>query len=106
MNKKTYKVANDMIPAEALHPGELIADEIEYRGIKQKDLAKTTGIASTMLNEIIHGKRNITAQIAIKLEKALDIDAEYWMRLQMRYEIDSIRIKMRKDIDKSKLTPK
>lgn len=105
MNKKNYKSANELIPAEATHPGELIFDEIEYRGIKQKDLAVAMGIAPTVLSEIIHGKRNLTAELAIKLEKALDIDAAYWMRLQVKYEIDSIRIKHRKEIKHSSLSP-
>ncbi len=96
MNKqKTYKIEPDTIPAKATHPGVLLFDEIEYRGISQKELADSINIAPTVLSEIIHGKRNLTAALALKLEKALDIDAITWMRLQIKYDIDSLRIKER-----------
>jgi antitoxin HigA-1 len=93
--KKTYKLTNDMIPGQAFHPGVLLFDEIEYRGISQKELAGNMNIAPTILSEIIHGKRNLTAALALKLEKALDIDAITWMRLQIKFDIDSLRIKER-----------
>jgi len=93
--KKTYKITNDMVPGQAFHPGVLLHDEIEYRGLSQKELADTMHIAPTVLNEILHGKRNLTAALALKLEKALDIDAMTWMRLQIKFDIDSIRIKER-----------
>jgi addiction module HigA family antidote len=93
--KKTYKLTNDMIPGQAFHPGVLLYDEIEYRGISQKELANKMDIAPTVLSEILHGKRNITAALALKLEKALDIDAITWMRLQVKFDIDILRIKER-----------
>ncbi len=107
MNRqKGIKLTKEMIPGQATHPGELIFDEIEYREIKQKDLAEAMNIAPNVLSEIIHGKRNLTAELALRLEKALDIDAAFWMRLQVKFEIDSIRIKHRKEIKHSALTPK
>ena len=102
----TIKLTKDIIPSHATHVGVLLADEIEYRNIKQKDLADTMNIAPNVLSEIIHGKRNLTPQLAIKLEYALDIDAAFWMRLQVKYEIDTIRIKHRNKIKHSKLSKK
>ena len=93
--KNTYKITPDTIPGKATHPGVLLFDEIEYRGISQKQLADSMNIAATVLSEIIHGKRNLTAALALKLEKALDIDAITWMRLQVKFDIDSLRIKER-----------
>jgi HTH-type transcriptional regulator / antitoxin HigA len=90
--KQTFKQTKDILPAHATHPGQLIADEIEFRELKQKELADTMQIAPNILNEIIHGKRNITAPVALKLEKALGIEAIYWMRLQVKYDIDSLKI--------------
>ena len=82
------------IPFEATHPGILIRDELEVRDdINQKDLAKEMGVKASFLNEIIKGKRPITADYAIILEKILGIPADYWMRFQSRYEIDKARIK-------------
>ncbi len=85
---------NTIIPFEATHPGTLIKDELEVRDdITQKDLAILLGVKPSFLNEIIKGKRPVTADIAILLEKALDIPADYWMRFQSQYEIDSAKIK-------------
>lgn len=92
---KTYAITKNTIPAHATHPGVLLQDELEHRELKQKDLANAMLIAPTVLNEIIHGKRNLTAELALKLEKALDIDAITWMRLQVKFDIDSLRIKER-----------
>ena len=89
----TIKLTKNILPSHATHPGVLIADEIESREITQKQLADAMGIAPNIISEIIHGKRNLTPGVAVKMERAIDIDANYLMRLQMRYEIDEIRIK-------------
>jgi len=94
---------NQITPFEATHPGTLIKDELEVRDdIKQKDLAELLGVKPSFLNEIIKGKRPITADIAILLEKTLEIPADYWMKFQSQYEIDCARIK-EKNINKIKL---
>ena len=90
------------IPFEATHPGILIKDELEVRNdINQKELAKEMGVKASFLNEIIKGKRPITADYAIILEKILGIPADYWMRFQSQYEIDKARIK-EKNIERIK----
>ncbi len=81
------------IPYEATHPGVLLADEIKTREISQKELAANLGVLPSFLNEILKGKRNITADFAILLEKILDIPADYWMRFQAQYDIDKARLK-------------
>lgn len=81
------------IPFEASHPGSLLLDEIKFRNLNQKELAKEMEIQPSLFNEIIKGKRALTADIAILLEKILEIPADYWMRLQSQYEIDLARIK-------------
>ena len=95
------KLANDLIPGSAMHPGELLKDELAARDMKQINLAKELGIAKNLMSEIIHGKRNLTPELAVRLEDALGIKAEFWMKYQVGYEIDSIRIKYRKAIEKS-----
>lgn len=90
-------------PFESTHPGVLIKDELEIRDdIIQKDLAQLLGVKPSFLNEIIKGKRPITADLAILLEKSLDIPADYWMKFQSQYEIDCARIK-EKNINKIEL---
>jgi HTH-type transcriptional regulator/antitoxin HigA len=97
------EATNHTIPFEATHPGVLIKDELEFRDtIKQKDLAQLLGVKPSFLNEIIKGKRPITADLAIVLEKILEIPADYWMKFQSQYEIDCARIK-EKNINKIKL---
>ncbi|NOX45416.1 MAG: HigA family addiction module antidote protein, partial [Chlorobi bacterium] len=81
-------------PFTATHPGVLIKDELDARPeLKQKDLAKELGVKASFINEIINGKRPITANIAILLEKVLGIPADYWMKFQSQFEIDKARIK-------------
>mgnify|MGYP003999476695 FL=1 len=92
----------EILPFEATHPGTLILDEIKASNIKQKDLAIEIGVLPTFLNEIIKGKRAITADFAILLEKALEIPADFWMRFQSQYEIDKARLK-KKNIRKIEL---
>lgn len=91
MNKKR------IIPFEATHPGELIKDELVERGIKQKQLAKEMGIAPSVLSETIHGKRSVSLNMAIALEKVLNIPAEIWMNMQTQYELDVEAIAKRKN---------
>lgn len=96
------KTQNYITPFEATHPGVLIKDELDARSdINQKDLAKELGVKASFLNEIIKGKRPITADYAIILEKALEIPATYWMKFQTQFEIDKARIK-EKNIEKIK----
>ncbi|HYK75862.1 MAG TPA: HigA family addiction module antitoxin [Daejeonella sp.] len=94
---------NQSTPFEPTHPGVLIKDELDARGdMKQKDLAELLSVKPSFLNEIIKGKRPITADLAILLEKALDIPADYWMKFQSQYEIDCAKLK-EKNIHKMRL---
>lgn len=102
MSKKRI-LANDLVPGSAMHPGELLRDELDARDIKHIDLAKSLGIAKNVMSEVINGKRNITPTLAVKLEEALDIKAEFWMRYQVSYEIDKIRMKNRQAVNKANL---
>src|SRR5690606_22902418 len=90
----TLQKQQDLIPHKATHPGVLIADELDVRDdINQKDLAHLLGVKSSFLNEIIKGKRPITADTALLLEKALEISADFWLKFQAQYDLDVARIK-------------
>ncbi|NEN25317.1 HigA family addiction module antidote protein [Cryomorpha ignava] len=85
-----------LIPAQATHPGVLIKDELDATPqLTQKILAMELGVQPSFLNEIIKGKRPVTADIAILLEKILGISADYWMKFQSQYEIDKARVKQK-----------
>ena len=85
MNKK-------QTPFIATHPGELIKDELKERKLTQKELSEMTGIKPSVLSETINGKRSVSLNVAVALEKALDIPAEVWMNLQTQYDLDSAQI--------------
>lgn len=78
-------IANNLYPSAPIHPGEMIKDEIEFRGISQKALAEEIGIPASVLNEILNGKRAVTTEYALLLEAALGIEADLWLRQQSEY---------------------
>ena len=78
-------------PFYPIHPGEILKDEIEYRQLSQKMLAKQMGISYSMLNEILNGKRPITAALALLFEAALELDAEMFVSMQARYNLQTAR---------------
>lgn len=86
------KTTENIIPFKATHPGEILLDEIIANDFSQSEFAKKIGYNKSQLNEIIKGKRNINAELAILLEKALEIDAEYWLEIQKNYDLDKARI--------------
>ncbi|MES2275056.1 MAG: HigA family addiction module antitoxin [Bacteroidota bacterium] len=81
------KDGNELKTLIALHPGEFLQEEVEERGLKKSELAFKLGILPGHLSELFKGKRNITARIAVRLEKALDISAEYWLGLQSSFDL-------------------
>lgn len=84
-------IANNLVPAYPTHPGEILKDEIEYRGISQRKLAKQMGLAYSALNEILNARRPLTEKTALLFEAALGVDAEPLMRLQLKYNMQSTR---------------
>ena len=77
--------SNRLIPARAIHPGEILREELQERGIRQKDFAQTIGVQATHLNEFIKGKRNINENLAMKLESQLGVPFKTWMSLHNGY---------------------
>lgn len=71
----------------AIHPGETLGEEIEVRGMTQRRLAAELGRPVQVVNEIIRGKKAITADTAVALERVLGISAEAWMNMQATYEL-------------------
>lgn len=78
-------------PFAPTHPGEILKEEIEYRGISQKELARQIGISYTMLNEILNAKRPVTASVALMFEASLGIEAEMLVNMQTRYNMQLAR---------------
>lgn len=84
-------IANNLEPFEPTHPGELLKEEIECRGISQKELSRQTGIPYTALNEVLNCKRAITTEYALLLEAALEIESGFWLKMQMDYNVQTAK---------------
>ena len=76
-------------PKNPFHPGEILLEEfLEPRGVTQAALAEKLGWTKTRLNELIRGKRGITAAAALDLAEALGTSPKLWMNLQATYDLD------------------
>jgi len=73
-----------------IHPGEVLQDELEEIGITQTALAKHIGVLPKTINEICRGKRGISAEMAMKLSKALGGSPRFWFNLQNNWEISRL----------------
>lgn len=78
---------NKIEPYAPTHPGEVIKDEIEYRGVSQRALATQIDVSYSQLNEVLNGKRPLNTEMAMLIAAALDIDAEPLLTMQTRYDI-------------------
>ena len=78
----------DLAPAMAIPPGKTLRDEIRERGITQVELAKRMGRPTKVINQIITGKKAITADTALQLESVIGgISAMFWLRLEAGYRL-------------------
>lgn len=80
-------IANNLEPFEPTHPGELLKEELEYRGISQKKFAEQIGIPYKNLNDMLNCRRPITANTALLIEAALGISAQIFTSMQMDYNM-------------------
>lgn len=72
-----------------IHPGEILQEEfLEPMGISQYRLAKDIGVPPRRINEIVHGKRGITADTALRLSRYFGLSERFWMNLQSRYDLE------------------
>lgn len=86
----------DAYPDIAIPPGEYLAEEIGARGLSQKELAKRMGRPANAINEIINGKKAITAETALQLETVMpEIPARFWMNLEADYQLTKALIRRR-----------
>ena len=78
----------NLTPFVATHPGEMIRDELKERGMTQKQLAAEMDVKPSVLSEAVNGKRAVSVNMALALEKALGIPAEIWLNMQSQYDLD------------------
>ncbi len=82
VTKATQRSSNLAIP-----PGELLEEELEARGLSQLDLARQAGRPAQAINEIIRGKKRITPETALDLERVLGTPASFWLNLESNYQL-------------------
>ena len=79
---------NDLgFPFRPVHPGELLKDELEYRHLSQKAVAKQLGLPYTAFNEMLNGKRPVTTDFALCMEAALGVPAHILVGMQADYSL-------------------
>jgi addiction module HigA family antidote len=87
MATKNYMCANDLQPFRPVHPGELLKDELAYRHLSQRAVAKQIGLPYTAFNEILNGKRPVTTDFAMIMEAALGVSPGLLLRMQTDYNL-------------------
>src|SRR3984885_4428437 len=94
----------NLIPAA--HPGETLREDVlNPLGMSINQLAKALGITATRLNDVVRGRRGITADTALRLARYLGTSAEFWLGLQLDYELRSARQARLKEIERA-VTPR
>jgi addiction module HigA family antidote len=74
---------------DPIHPGEILMEEfLEPLGVSQYRLAKDISVPPRRINEIVHGKRSITADTALRLARFFGTTERFWLNLQVRYDLE------------------
>ncbi len=87
MTASTEKTFADVPPGWVSAPGVFLAEEIASRDMTQKALAAAMGRPAKVVNEIVRGKKAITAETALQLERVLDLPASFWLRLEAEHQL-------------------
>ena len=73
-----------------IHPGEILLEEfLKPMGISQYRLAKDISVPPRRINEIVHGKRSITADTALRFGRFFGMSPQFWLNLQNRYDLET-----------------
>lgn len=82
-----------------VHPGEVLQDELDELGLTQSALAEHLGVLPKTINEICRGKRGISAEMSMKLGRALGASPQFWLNLQNNWELSQLDESDYEDID-------
>ena len=88
-------MAIEFKPKYAVHPGVLLKEELDALHLTQKAAAEKAGVSKTVINEVIKGKRGISAELAVKLESVVESPARFWLNAQSIYDEIMARVKLR-----------
>jgi addiction module HigA family antidote len=87
--------------AVAIHPGEILKEEIEARGLSATRFALDLGVAPNRITAILNGKRAITAETALRLARYFGNSAHFWMALQADYDLVVAERDMKEEIERT-----
>jgi len=85
---------------EPIHPGEILLEEfLEPMEISQYRLAKDISVPARRINEIVHGKRSVSADTALRLSRYFGMTEQFWMNLQSRYDLELEKDRLGRRLD-------
>ena len=84
---------------ESLHPGQILVDELEELEISPTELSRRIDVPPNRISQIINGKRDISADTALRLGQFLGTGPEVWMNLQKAYDLNKARAKLGSKLD-------
>ena len=97
---KLWTITKTMKALPNIHPGEVLLEEfLAPMDISQNALARAAGVPPRRINEIVLGKRSVTADTAVRLAKALGTSERFWLGLQTDYDLEEARRALGRSID-------
>ena len=86
------------------HPGRMLSEEfLQPLRLTQREAARQLGISYPRLNELVHGRRGVTPDTALRLERLLGMEAQFWMNLQSHYDLevakDALASKLEREVE-------
>lgn len=87
------------MPNRPIHPGEILKDELDELGMSSSELARAVHVPANRISQILSGKRNVSADTALRLGKLFGTGPQFWLNLQVAYELDLIGAGGNSDID-------
>ena len=86
------------MPRPAIHPGEVLADELTELGVTPTELARQINVPPNRVTQIIHGRRNVSGDTALRLGHWFGTSAQFWLNLQAAYDVRVAQEKAGKEI--------
>jgi addiction module HigA family antidote len=87
---------------EPIHPGEMLADELDELGLSAAELARKINVPANRISQIIAGKRAITADTALRLGKWFGTGPKIWLNLQQAYDLDLAKLQLARELKEIK----
>lgn len=87
------------MPSSPIHPGEILKDELEALDLSASALARAVHVPANRISQILSGKRNISADTALRLGRLFGTGPQFWLNLQIAYELDVTKSTNNPDLD-------